>query len=139
MKNLYFILKNPEIDKKKKKEFLKELVEFSSGKYLLNLLFLLIDKERVLLLEDIYREVERLNLEKQNIRKITIEVSHPLTDMEKEDIKKWFEKQQQIKVILEEKLNPELLGGMRVYYKDLVLDATLTGRIKEIYQKIIEE
>jgi len=137
--DLYFILKNPEIDKRKKKAFLRELFSFSSGNYLLNLLLLLIEKERILLLEHIFREVQKLYLEKQNIRQIMIEVVHPLTDSEKKEIANWFLEKMQVRVELKEKINPELLGGMKIYYQDLVLDASLAGRIKHIYQKIIEE
>ena len=61
-----------------------------------------------------------------------------LSEEQKENLVSKLEKLCQKKIILSEKIDPEVLGGLKVEVDGKTLDGTVSGRLKEIRKNVNE-
>jgi len=77
--------------------------------------------------------IQRLD-QKQNILENTAEVisAVPLLRHEEEKIKNFLKKSFGRDFLIQVKVNPEILGGLIIRIKDLVIDQSLAGKLKNL-------
>ena len=139
VKNADQVFENPEISKDEKKELLKKLFQGKLDAKVLNLLFLLIDKQRFNLLSAIQDEL--LKLVNKNKGIVIAEVSSA-SELDANTIQALKQKLENIlgkseKVTIESKVEPALLGGMKVTINDLVYDGSIKGRLENLKRKLL--
>ncbi|EJO5346227.1 F0F1 ATP synthase subunit delta [Clostridium botulinum] len=126
------ILKHPEISTSRKKDIFTEIFKDKIDNGLLSFLLVLIDKDRILFLEEKLKEMKKIYLEKHNTLLANVKTVIPLLKEEKEELIKKLEKKYNKKIILEEQTDKSIIGGVYVRVGDDVIDGTLDTKLKDI-------
>jgi len=103
-----------------------------------NFLFLLVDKGRMNILSPIVSELRRLIEESEGIERVEISVPMPLTGAQRDLLQSVLERQTGKRVLLEEKVDPSVLGGMVVKVGSTVYDGSARTQIRQI-REILEK
>lgn len=130
-------LANPDFTKEKKKQFIEDSFSTLFSDIFLNFLYLLIDKNRLDYLSDIAAEYKKLYYELKGIEEVTVILAHsidkPLLNKLENRIKKLIDKEIELKV----EINPEILGGVSIYFKDHVIDGSLKYNLKQLKENLL--
>ncbi len=127
----------PHIREQEKMEFAEKV--FGGGRLppiLFNLLRVLINKKRILLLPDILREFRHIGEEELGQL-----VGHVTTAIQLDPTKQRLlgQKLEMVtghKFTLDFLVDPEVLGGVLVKYKDVIIDGTLRGRLRALRSQL---
>lgn len=134
--NIMKILSHPGINGEEKIQLLENLLarEYlaSSTRKLINLL---VEKNRLMLLDDIYSSFEDISNKLQNKVKGTITVAVPINERKKILLEEKFSKILGLAVELEVKVNKSILGGVVTQIGDLVVDGSIKRRLR-IFRKM---
>lgn len=133
------IITNPQIKKKSKKRIFTEMFENSIEDVLLKFLLLLIDTDRILYLKEKYDQFEEIYLQNKNTVVATVTSSIPLTEEEKEKLMKALEHRYDKELILKEKIDKSILGGLVINVCGEAIDGSIKSKlddIKEISQGV---
>jgi len=97
-----------------------------------NFLFLLVDKRRMNILSPIVSELRRLVEKIEGIERVEVVVPMPLTATQRDMLQSVLEGQTGKKVMLEETVEPGVLGGMIVKIGSTVYDGSARTQIEHI-------
>lgn len=124
------ILMHPQVKKENKQDILEEIV--SENKDLLGFLRLLIEKRRIGYLEDILGEYKRAKQEFYKVSQAHLFSPSPLSSWEREEVSRLLERLLGRKVKVKERIEEELLGGLRIECEGRVYDWTVKKRLEKI-------
>ena len=130
------VLMHPSISKEEKKELFKNLLSGKVEDYFLYFVYVLVDNERILELENIYDTFKMLVDEKNNILNCEIVSKYPLDNNVKEDLIKYLSQKYQKEIILKELVNDELIGGIKVIVQNEVIDYTIDSNLTNLKNTI---
>lgn len=125
-------LRHPGVPVDRKKELLKSIFGDRLSSYLQNFLFVLLDKKRAGLLPQILAD---FLIEANWVRGLEVahvETARPLADDTQQRLAEALSKAMGRRVTLEVRLNPELIGGLRVRIGDRVLDSSLITQLESL-------
>ena len=100
--------------------------------YVVNLLKLLCEKRSIKLSEKCAENFEKLYNRKNNIEKVTVITAVPLTDSLREKLIKKLSEESGKKIILEEKTDKSILGGIIVQTENSQTDASVRARLDKL-------
>ncbi|OFI01400.1 ATP synthase subunit delta, sodium ion specific [Clostridium acetireducens DSM 10703] len=126
------LIKHPEVSTLRKKHIFTDIFKDKIDKELLRFLLILIEKDRILYLEEKLREMEKIHLEKKNTLMAKVKTVIPLEESEKEQLVKALEKKYNKKIILTEEVDTTIIGGVYVRVGNDVIDGTIKSRIEEM-------
>jgi len=133
----YDWLLSPQISKETKEEVVKKVFkDRNPGFY--RFFSLLIRKNRIKNFPEIvkmYAELTRENPESVEIKAVS---SAPIPNDEKEKLIKKLEKDFGKKVILREKIQLDLIGGVVLFIGDKMIDGSLKNRLLNLKEKLLE-
>ena len=101
-----------------------------------NFLSLLVDKGRMGILSPIVSELRRMIEQLEGIERVEVVVPMPLSEAQRDRIRSVLEDRTGRKVVLEEKVEPGLLGGMVVKVGSTVYDGSARTQIRQIRQNL---
>ena len=101
-----------------------------------NFLFLLVDKRRMNLLSAMVSELRRLFEQSEGIERVEVSVPMPLSGTQRDLLESVLEGQTGKKVVLEEKVDPDVLGGMVVKVGSTVYDGSARTQIQQIRENL---
>ena len=130
------VLMHPSISKEEKKELFKNLFSGKVEDYFLYFVYVLVDNERILELENIYDTFKMLVDEKNNILNCEVVSKYPLDNNVKEDLIKYLSQKYQKEIILKELVNDELIGGIKVIVQNEVIDYTIDSNLTNLKNTI---
>jgi F-type H+-transporting ATPase subunit delta len=134
---LKLILSSPKLSINKKKEIVKEAFSGSSL-YVLHTLMLLIDRGRISEVQDVAGAFIEMANDARGVAEATVYSVRPLTNAEKEEVSSSFAKQVGKKsLLIENKIDPELLGGLRVRIGNRIFDGSLRGKLNRLERNLI--
>ena len=126
-------LGNPIFDAEKKKAVLRQLVGDQVHPYMMNFLLILVDRRRILFLEGICKKFQE-QLRKLN-QTVLAEVTSavPLSESQQQTVReKVLAMTSAREVELDNKLDPDLIGGVIIKVGSQVIDASLRGQLRRI-------
>lgn len=89
------------------------------------------------ILPRIVKKLDQVEQENLNLKKITIESPFNLSSKILDNIKKTLTKNYRFNnIIFDQKINKNLLGGVRISFDDTVVDATAQSRLRQLITKI---
>jgi len=97
-----------------------------------NLLTLVIHNRREIYLDLIHEEFTEVRVHAEGLAKAVVRTAKPMTEEERGRIKARLEEALHRKVQLDERVNEELLGGVRIELDGRVLDGTLQARLGKL-------
>lgn len=140
--NLLGILQHPLVDKKEKKQLIQEIFHLAPEKDIPeeapHLFFLMIDKERGGLIEEVIEWYRRSYQEDRDIRVVEVISPKELKDEHKEIIKENMKKYTGRQVVLQEKQDPTITGGVVLKLGSRMLDGSLDTRLKRLEEHLIK-
>jgi F-type H+-transporting ATPase subunit delta len=124
-------LNDPSTPKRAKKVAIEglftEISEFS-----LNFVRVVIDKNRTEILSEAYRIFQDMIDTAKGILNGTIQSVIKLDDKLMDEIRKSLEKRFNKKLILDNRITPELIGGLKIQVGNMVIDASVKSRLENL-------
>lgn len=125
------------INKMRKKRFLSELFHDPEDVRFLSFLKVLVDKDRMSIIDRIGLDYRRLELDAQKTLECVIESAFPLDEATVESINNVFKKRSEARSILSTvRLVPELIGGVRVIIGSAVYDGSMRSELDRLHEKM---
>lgn len=134
---LAVFLENPRISPEDKHKLVTATFEGRLHPLALNLLGLLVDRERALLLRAILEEFLEALERAEGIFPADVSTARELADDEKERVRAGLEKFTGCKLRVHWRVRPELLGGMLFRFKDVLVDGTLRHDLRKLRDRFL--
>ncbi len=130
-------LSNPLIAEGEKQQIIKELLGKRVHELTLEFLQLLAQKRRIAILPAVVEQFRRMLLEYQNILEGELISAVPLEKKQFEAIKKRLEEMLGQTVVLQSKIQPEIIGGFVVRVEDMVIDNSIRLQLQKLREKLV--
>ncbi len=138
-RELAAVLENPFVAKKKKDKIIKDILAASPpGGKTMRFLGVLIEHNRLGLLDDILLAVPELWRERQGVQTFEVSSTVPLSAAQTERLRRELERLEQRPVFLEFRIDPALVGGLSVRKGNTIYDASVQGRLDKLKEKMME-
>ncbi|WP_035293999.1 F0F1 ATP synthase subunit delta [Clostridium sp. KNHs214] len=132
------VIKHPEITTSKKKKIFINVFKGKIDEDLLSFLLILIEKDRILYLEEKLKEMKKIHLERNNILLAEITTAIPLNDYERDKLIEKLKTTYGKEILLEEIIDKKIIGGVYVKVGDDVIDGTIKTKINEIRRRVLK-
>lgn len=131
-RELKVVIESPVIVAKKKETIFKEIFQQNISKITLDFLVLIIEKRREPELTIIFEKFIECYYQQHNIRKAKVTTAVELNPALLNEIKSLLEEQTHSTILLEQVVNPRIIGGLVVKVDDYLFDASLLGKINKL-------
>lgn len=126
------IFEHPKLSKDEKKDIINSIFKDRVSQEVLNFLYITVDKRREKYISKISKEYLRLYNSEKGILEGTVTTAIPLTEEQviklQNELKDKFNKN----VVLENKIDTSILGGVLLRIEDKVIDSSIKGQLEEI-------
>ncbi len=129
-------LSNPLISEAKKISLLKEILNGKIQELTLHFLELLASKRRLRVLPEIIEEFRQMMLESQNIVEGELISAVQLSAEQVKAIKERLQQALGKTVQLEQKVEPQIIGGFVVRVQDVVIDSSIRLQLEKLREKL---
>lgn len=126
------VLMNPKVNSAQKKEIFATVAGERLDEITRNLVSLLVDNHREVLIGDIAGQFEELKREHEKVVSARITSAQPLSSEQRDAIVAALEKRYGKKVEAELDVDPQLLGGARVQVGDQVIHASVRDALAQM-------
>ena len=129
-------VRNPQLEPQAKRGALEEMLE-GADELFLNFIRLLVEKDRVAEIEDVYVEWTRLLARQERILELELQTAVELSDQEAAKVVEQIEKTSGRKVVASRTVDPDLIGGLVVQAGSVRLDASVRGRLEQLREELM--
>jgi F-type H+-transporting ATPase subunit delta len=129
---LRVFLQSPQVRTQEKKELLRNVLGGKVESLLLDFLELLIDKDRLMHVRDIHEEFQALVERHRGLQRATVVTAVPLPEDLAAKLIAKLEARIDRRVILDRKVDPSVIGGVRLTVGDYILDGTVRAGLDEL-------
>jgi F-type H+-transporting ATPase subunit delta len=129
----------PQVLEATKKEMVRKVFGERIERLLVEFLLVLLDKGRVGFLVEIIDEFERLVEAEQGVGRVTVVTAVALSDSERTRLSERMAAKTGLNIVLEEKVDKSIIGGMIVVLHDEIIDGSVRhglGLIREQLDKV---
>jgi F-type H+-transporting ATPase subunit delta len=126
------VLLNPRVTAQQKKDLFEAVAGERLQGPLKNLLGMLVDNHREVLIGSIAEQFDELKREQEKVLHARITSAQPLTDEQRAQIVQALERRYGKKIEAEQDVDPELLGGARVQVGDQVIHASVRDALAQM-------
>jgi len=131
------VLFHPEIADEKKQEVLTQIgAQLKFCEQFLDFLKFLVDKNRLEILYGIRQKFSDLYDEAKDQRKAVVKTAVSLTESQVDGLAKALSRRFGKKILVEEKIRPDILGGIYVRVGDEIYDGTAAGRLEKLRKAV---
>jgi F-type H+-transporting ATPase subunit delta len=123
---------DPKVSPQQKKELIFAVAGDRLDGNVRNLVSVLVDNRRGVLMEQIAQQFEELKREHERVLTARITSAQPLTDAQRADIVAALERRYGKKIEAELDVDPQLLGGARVQIGDQVIHASVRDALAQM-------
>ncbi len=132
------LLSEPSVPKNERLQMVDESLGESLKPYHLNFIKILIEKGLLREYSACYKRFRKSYNEDHGIADALVTTAVALTEGELEQLKEKLEKISGKKVLLNQKTDPDILGGVRVDLEGQLFDGSVKGRLSELRKKVNE-
>jgi len=126
-------LMHPKISKKVKKEIIQKSIE---NDLLMHFIFVLIDNSRIDLFSECLIEFEKIVNDKNELMNVQVFSCEKMTDEQMYQLSENLKKRHNKKINLENIVDQEIVGGLRIEYDGMVLDDTINNYLDDLIFKL---
>ncbi len=131
-------LGSPEIGEDEKRSLLSRIFSSSVGPETMSLIELLLKWDRVDHLPTTSEEAVKVSEERQGLLRGVVTTAHPISSAEAEALGAAVGERLGKRVVLERRVNPQLIGGVRISVGSLLLDGSIQASLQKIRQQLME-
>ncbi len=125
-------ISHPDLSAEQKREMLRAAGADDSSPLVAGFLDLLIRDNQLAILPQGAELFEQLHYELQGVQPASVETLVPLSDEQRARLQTALEQIAGRPVVLEEKISPEIGGGLCIRLGDATIDASLQGRLRKM-------
>jgi len=131
------LINNPKFSNE---EIISSLLGFvkDPNKELENFLRLLQSNNRLSILPEIFILFDKLVEDEENTARAVIQSAFAMNDQDKQQFEELLSKKFGRKILAEVKVDPELIGGVKILINDTVIDASVKGSLEKMAAQIIK-
>lgn len=134
------LLRHPGIGPEIKSDLLDEICRrMRFSRQVKDFLKLLLTKKRLGQLAEIFKDFQQMVLEFDEKVHILVECAHPLSSRSKGSLRDRLKEVLAREVVLNMKVNPALIGGLRIRFGDTVYDGSVKRRLELIREALVEK
>jgi F-type H+-transporting ATPase subunit delta len=126
---------SPYFSSGEKKDGVAKVIE-GGNEYFVRFLELLAEKHRLPVLARVRRALDELWAQEQRLLEVSVTSAIELDEQTVQGIGRRIEEQTRRKVELTAKVDPEVLGGLVIRVGNLVMDASLRGRLERLRRSV---
>ena len=130
------LLSEPSVPKKERLQLVDEALGESLTPYHLNFIKILIEKGLLREYSACYKRFRKSYNETHGIADALVTTAVTLNDAQLAALKEKLEKISGKKVLLQQKTDPDILGGVRVDLEGQLFDGSVKGRLSELRRKV---
>ena len=127
-------LKHPKISKQDKKDVIGKA---TSNNLFKHFVYVLIDNNRVELMQDVYDEYTTILNEQNKLMMVTVYSKKSLTKAEQDDLINSLSKKHNRTIELKNVVDQTIVGGLRIEYEGYVLDDTINNYLGNLKANLI--
>ena len=131
------VFRNPVVKPSKKKLFVSSLLTNKVCPETISFINLIITNNREMYIQDILRNVLDIYHKNTGITIVTLTSAIPLSKTQEKSVVDYVNKKKNMKVELQTKTDPSLMGGFVLRIDDLQYDASIKTRLKQIKNELI--
>ncbi len=131
-------LDNPQVSTEKKLQYLADALGRRIDPILDRMLPMLVRRDRVRYLAEIFDYFGELADEEQGIGRAAVETARQLGDDERRRLTETFERYTRHRLSIEWRIDPRLIGGVIFRFGDLMIDGSLKSGLEEIRERLLE-
>ena len=132
------LIKNDALKKEEKKEILSSVFKNEIPSKILYFMNVIVDHHREKYIQEIIEEFTQICLKHLNIKKGTIYSTIPLSDVQIQKMEEKISTLLKSKVILQNQINKELIGGFKIEVEDWVLDYSIQEKMKKMKENLLK-
>ena len=126
------LIKHPLISTSSKKKMFIKIFKGKIDEDLLSFLLILIEQDRILFTEQKLNEMEKIHLDRNNTILVEVKTVIPLKESERENLRMKLYSMYDKKIIFDEKIDMDILGGVYLRVGADVIDGTVRGKLEEM-------
>ena len=130
---------SPVVDRKQKEAVLAQSFESRVHDVALHTLLLLVRKRREALLRDLVRQYDQLEMQGRGAESLTITTAKQLDTAQLQALVGRLEQLYNKKFDVSQRVDPELIGGVRIMMGDLRIDGSVAGRLEELSRTLFAQ
>ena len=130
------VLFHPRIKIEEKKRIFKRIFKEKISQEIYNFIQLLIDKRRIFYIKAIINQFNDLVNDRKKILEIEVVSAIELEENMKNRLKDKLEKGMNYEVVLNNTVNPEILGGLVLKIGDKIIDGSIQYKLNTLSEKI---
>jgi ATP synthase F1 delta subunit len=127
-----------QISVNEKKKLLSDVFGSQVDEMMINLLSLLIDKKRIRLTEEIMNDFIHLVNVSRSIEEGIVYSIRPLSDEDLKQLESQLSKKHNVSVELINKIDTSLISGLKIKFKESVIDASLSYQLESLRETLRE-
>lgn len=131
-------LSDPRVNITTKKEILIKNFRDSVDNTILSLLLILLDYKRLKNFSEIVSLYKKLVHNSQGIMTVLLTTATPLDDEAKMMLIKKLESSYQKKIVIKEKIDPQLIGGGTLSIGNRMIDFSLKGKLSRLKEELLD-
>jgi len=129
-------LNAPQVLEEHKLELLRNVFSKRLHRLFVEFLIVLVDKHRISYLHDIIDDFIRLVEAEKGEARVTVITAHPLTDDQRSKLIAKLITKTSLKITLEEKIKPAIMGGMIVIIHNEIIDGSVRHGLDMIEEQL---
>ncbi len=137
IRKLAYLLREPNIPAERKEIAIRQGLASKVLPTSLNLALLVVQRELVDLMPNIARELNQLVLDHKNEAKAEVTTATQLDETTQSQVQRALERMTGKKIMLETRVQPNILGGVVARVGDQVIDGSIERRLKVLQQQLL--
>jgi len=138
-RKLAYLLREPKISAKRKETAIRQALASRVLPTSLNLTLLIVQRELVDYMQNIATELENLALDYRNQAIAEVTTAAPLDEKQQALVKKALERRTGKNIVMQTRIDPNILGGIVARVGDQVIDSSVRYRLASLQQSLLTE
>ena len=135
-KSLLSFLSAPHVLDENKQALIRKVFSGRIEQLFVEFLVVLVEKNRANFLPEIINELQRSIEAEKGIGRATVLTALPLTEAEKQQLTIKLAERIKLKIILEEKVDPSIMGGMIIILHDEIIDGSIAHGLSLLEEQL---
>lgn len=133
-----FLLNEPKVPARRKEAAIRQALASKVLPTSLNLALLVVQRELVDAMQNIANELEKLVLDYKNEAKAEVATAAPMDEVQRNAVKQALERRTGKTILMQTKVQPEILGGVVARVGDQVIDGSVRYRLSALRQQLLK-
>ncbi len=134
--DVYDFYVSPQIDREAKKTAIGDIFSKKLSPISMNLLYVLLDKRRAMEFKNVVKQYDRLVSEMNNEVSAVVYLAKPCSDAVVKKLEKKLSEVTGKNLKLSVKIDPSLVGGIKIKIGDSVIDNTVAAKLRDMKDTI---